>query len=93
MPGKLLRNLIYFIIWKNLRTTDIIKKSLFSNDLVELLDIISNKEFRVDLKNEIKVNNEEKERESKILTYFMNSYKPKIDSSEQKILNYLIEDN
>jgi len=92
---KIIKKFDIFYYLKNLRTSKIITKSLFCSEIVELLDLVSSKEYRINMKNEIKDGNlnEENERNSRILNYFMNSYKPTKESTEHRIMNYLIENN
>jgi hypothetical protein len=91
---KITKKFDIFYYLRQLKILKIIQKSIFYIDQIKLLNLISNKEYRVNMKDEINKNTlTEKEKNSKTLNYFINSYNPKVDSSEQKIMNYLIENN
>lgn len=90
---KILKRFDIFYYLKKFRTLKIIKKSIFPKEQVEIMKICSNKEYNIDLRDDVHKMTESEERkiESKTLDYVLNRYNIRNNNEEQKIMNYLIK--
>ena len=84
-----------FYYLKQNKKIKILQKSMFNSEQKKLISLISNKEYRINMLDEIKIKSDvtEQEKNSNTLNYVINSYNPKLDSPEQRIMNCLIEKN
>ena len=84
-------NIFYYL--RQLKSLKIIRKSTLEKEQTKMISLISSKEYNIARKKDKKNPLSEKDKNSRNFNYFMYNYNPNSDSTEQRILNYFIEDN